>query len=144
MFYFYRYCAYTIGDQSAMDDLLQMHGSSRQDPLLAGKLDSLIAESRGIKAASMSEITWRGNVIRVKNSKVIIKQLFALLSILLYLSNFFLLYLVNANMYDEVSLLYWFCNLISLNKLFSGPHLQYFHLNTEVPCFVISDDHIVC
>ena len=53
-----------------MDDLLQMHGSSRQDPLLAGKLDSLIAESRGVKAASMSEITWRGRVIRVKNTKV--------------------------------------------------------------------------
>ena len=53
-----------------MDDLLQMHGSSRQDPLLAGKLDSLIAESRSSKAASMSEITWRGHVIRVKNTKV--------------------------------------------------------------------------
>ena len=77
----FRYCAYTIGDQSAMDDLLQMRGSSRQDPLLAGKLDSLIAESRGSKAASMSEITWRGHLIRVKNTKVatfcaVIAQLF--------------------------------------------------------------------
>ncbi|CAK8697291.1 unnamed protein product [Clavelina lepadiformis] len=65
-----RYCAYTIGDQSAIDDLMQMHGTGRQDPLLAGKLDSLIAESRERKAASMSEIIWRGRKIRIKNNKV--------------------------------------------------------------------------
>jgi len=65
-----RYCAYTIGDQSAIDDLMHMHGSGRHDPLLSGKLDSLIAESRERKASSMSEITWRNRVIRIKNNKV--------------------------------------------------------------------------
>ena len=49
---------------------MQMHGTGRQDPLLAGKLDSLIAESRERKAASMSEIIWRGRKIRIKNNKV--------------------------------------------------------------------------
>nr|CAB3266573.1 signal recognition particle subunit SRP68 [Phallusia mammillata] len=65
-----RYCAYTIGDQSAMDDLMHIHGTGRQDPLLAGKLDSLIAASRERKAASMSEVTWRNRTIRIKNNKV--------------------------------------------------------------------------
>ncbi|XP_002120160.2 signal recognition particle subunit SRP68-like isoform X2 [Ciona intestinalis] len=65
-----RYCAYTIGDQSAMDDLMQMHGTGRQDPLLSEKLDFLIAESREKKAESMSEIIWRNRTIRVKNNKV--------------------------------------------------------------------------
>lgn len=66
-----RYCAYTIGDQSAMEDLVQMKGTNRQvDPLLADKLDSLIAESREKQASTMSEVEWIGRTVRVKNNKV--------------------------------------------------------------------------
>jgi len=53
-----------------MNELMQIHGTGRQDPLLAGKLDLLIAESRERKAASMSEVTWRNRTVRIKNNKV--------------------------------------------------------------------------
>nr|XP_039252363.1 signal recognition particle subunit SRP68-like [Styela clava] len=65
-----RYCAYNIGDQSAMDDLLQLRASHKQDVLLADKLDSLVIQAKEQKATSMSEFVWKKHTIPVKNNKV--------------------------------------------------------------------------
>ncbi|XP_011161227.1 signal recognition particle subunit SRP68 [Solenopsis invicta] len=52
-----RYCAYNIGDTSAMDDLMQMRGQLSGE--LMASLDSLIAQTRE-KQANVEEVTWRG------------------------------------------------------------------------------------
>ncbi|XP_012531397.1 signal recognition particle subunit SRP68 [Monomorium pharaonis] len=52
-----RYCAYNIGDSSAMDDLMQMRGQLSGE--LMASLDSLIAQTRE-KQANVEEVTWRG------------------------------------------------------------------------------------
>ncbi|TGZ33038.1 signal recognition particle subunit SRP68 [Temnothorax curvispinosus] len=52
-----RYCAYNIGDTSAMDDLMQMRGQLSGE--LMASLDSLIAQTRE-KQANIEEVTWRG------------------------------------------------------------------------------------
>ncbi|KAL6259841.1 hypothetical protein P5V15_009751 [Pogonomyrmex californicus] len=52
-----RYCAYNIGDISAMDDLMQMRGQLSGE--LMASLDSLIAQTRE-KQANIEEVTWRG------------------------------------------------------------------------------------
>ncbi|KAH0953074.1 hypothetical protein HN011_002306 [Eciton burchellii] len=52
-----RYCAYNIGDTSAMDDLMQMRGQLSGE--LMASLDSLIAQTRE-KQANTEEVTWRG------------------------------------------------------------------------------------
>lgn len=65
-----RYCAYNIGDESAMNDLIQMRSSRKQDVLLSDKLDSLVIQVKEQKAVSMSEIAWKSHKIPVKNNKV--------------------------------------------------------------------------
>lgn len=52
-----RYCAYNIGDASAMDDLMQMRGQLSGE--LMASLDSLIAQTRK-KQANTEEVIWRG------------------------------------------------------------------------------------
>lgn len=52
-----RYCAYNIGDASAMDDLMQMRGQLSGE--LMASLNSLIAQTRE-KQASSEEVMWRG------------------------------------------------------------------------------------
>lgn len=52
-----RYCAYNIGDTSAIDDLMQMRGQLSGE--LMASLDSLIAQTRE-KQASTEEVMWRG------------------------------------------------------------------------------------
>ncbi|KMQ93998.1 signal recognition particle 68 kda protein [Lasius niger] len=52
-----RYCAYNIGDTSAMDDLMQMRGQLSGE--LMASLDSLIAQTRE-KQTNIEEVTWRG------------------------------------------------------------------------------------
>ncbi|XP_011635909.1 signal recognition particle subunit SRP68 [Pogonomyrmex barbatus] len=52
-----RYCAYNIGDISAMDDLMQMRGQLSGE--LMASLDSLIAQTRE-KQANIEEVTWCG------------------------------------------------------------------------------------
>jgi len=65
-----RYCAYNIGDESAIEDLRQMRlKSGREDPLTS-KLDELIEKTREKQAATLSEVTWRGRTIPVKNEAV--------------------------------------------------------------------------
>jgi len=53
-----RYCAYNIGDTSAMDDLMQMRGQLSGE--LMASLDSLIAQTREKQATNIEEVTWRG------------------------------------------------------------------------------------
>ncbi|XP_076649795.1 signal recognition particle 68 [Halictus rubicundus] len=52
-----RYCAYNIGDTTAIDDLMQMRGQLSGE--LLASLDSLIAQTRE-KQANTEEVTWRG------------------------------------------------------------------------------------
>ncbi|XP_017797746.1 PREDICTED: signal recognition particle subunit SRP68 [Habropoda laboriosa] len=52
-----RYCAYNIGDTTAIDDLMQMRGQLSGE--LLASLDSLIAQTRE-KQANAEEVTWRG------------------------------------------------------------------------------------
>lgn len=52
-----RYCAYNIGDTSAMDDLMQMRGQLSGE--LMASLDSLIAQTRE-RQTNTEEVTWRG------------------------------------------------------------------------------------
>ncbi|XP_016913688.2 signal recognition particle subunit SRP68 [Apis cerana] len=52
-----RYCAYNIGDTTAIDDLMQMRGQLSGE--LLANLDSLIAQTRE-KQANAEEVTWRG------------------------------------------------------------------------------------
>ncbi|XP_012171630.1 signal recognition particle subunit SRP68 [Bombus terrestris] len=52
-----RYCAYNIGDTTAIDDLMQMRGQLSGE--LLASLDSLIAQTRE-KQINAEEVTWRG------------------------------------------------------------------------------------
>ena len=52
-----RYCAYNIGDTSAIDDLMQMRGQLSGE--LLASLDALITQTRE-KQTSTEEIVWRG------------------------------------------------------------------------------------
>uniref|UniRef100_A0A2R9A4B1 Signal recognition particle subunit SRP68 n=1 Tax=Pan paniscus TaxID=9597 RepID=A0A2R9A4B1_PANPA len=66
-----RYCAYNIGDQSAINELMQMRlRSGGTEGLLAEKLEALITQTRAKQAATMSEVEWRGRTIPVKIDKV--------------------------------------------------------------------------
>ncbi|XP_030064083.1 signal recognition particle subunit SRP68 [Microcaecilia unicolor] len=66
-----RYCAYNIGDQSAINELMQMRlRSGGTEGFLAEKLESLITQTRAKKAATMSEVEWRGRAVPVKIDKV--------------------------------------------------------------------------
>ncbi|XP_068119844.1 signal recognition particle subunit SRP68 [Hyperolius riggenbachi] len=66
-----RYCAYNIGDKTAMDELMQMRlRSGGAEGLIAEKLEALISQTRAKQAATMSEVEWRGRTIPVKIDKV--------------------------------------------------------------------------
>ncbi|XP_077300092.1 signal recognition particle 68 isoform X2 [Arctopsyche grandis] len=59
-----RYCAYNIGDKSAIDDLLQMRGQGMVD-----NLDALMAQARESRVGSLQEVEWRGRRITVRPEK---------------------------------------------------------------------------
>nr|XP_034180428.1 signal recognition particle subunit SRP68 [Osmia lignaria] len=61
-----RYCAYNIGDTTAIDDLMQMRGQLSGE--LLASLDSLIAQTRE-KQTSAEEVTWRGKSCGVVPSR---------------------------------------------------------------------------
>ncbi|NP_001093374.1 signal recognition particle 68kDa L homeolog [Xenopus laevis] len=66
-----RYCAYNIGDKTAMDELMQMRlRTGGTEGLLAEKLEALITQTRAKQAATMSEVEWRGRTVPVKIDKV--------------------------------------------------------------------------
>ncbi|XP_011314993.1 signal recognition particle subunit SRP68 [Fopius arisanus] len=52
-----RYCAYNVGDTSAIDDLMQMRGQLSNELLMS--LDSLMAQTRE-KQSTAEEVLWRG------------------------------------------------------------------------------------
>uniref|UniRef100_A0A8C9WQ92 Signal recognition particle subunit SRP68 n=1 Tax=Scleropages formosus TaxID=113540 RepID=A0A8C9WQ92_SCLFO len=62
-----RYCAYNIGDQNAINDLMQMR--LRGGGMMAEKLEALITQTRAKQAATMSEVEWRGRTVPVKIDK---------------------------------------------------------------------------
>ncbi|KAM9792872.1 signal recognition particle subunit SRP68 [Neosynchiropus ocellatus] len=64
-----RYCAYNIGDQNAINDLMQMRLAGGGGGMMAEKLESLITQARTKQAATMSEVEWRGRIVPVKNDK---------------------------------------------------------------------------
>ncbi|KAG1957236.1 signal recognition particle subunit SRP68 [Pimephales promelas] len=65
-----RYCAYNIGDQNAINDLMQMRLSAGGGGgMMAEKLETLITQTRAKQAAVMSEVEWRGRTVPVKIDK---------------------------------------------------------------------------
>uniref|UniRef100_A0A8B9KSF4 Signal recognition particle subunit SRP68 n=1 Tax=Astyanax mexicanus TaxID=7994 RepID=A0A8B9KSF4_ASTMX len=65
-----RYCAYNIGDQNAINDLMQMRLSAGGGGgMMAEKLETLITQTRAKQAATMSEVEWRGRSVPVKIDK---------------------------------------------------------------------------
>ncbi|XP_056102103.1 signal recognition particle subunit SRP68 [Rhinichthys klamathensis goyatoka] len=65
-----RYCAYNIGDQNAINDLMQMRLSAGGGGgMMAQKLETLITQTRAKQAAVMSEVEWRGRTVPVKIDK---------------------------------------------------------------------------
>lgn len=65
-----RYCAYNIGDQNAINDLMQMRLSAGGGGgMMAEKLEVLITQTRAKQAAMMSEVEWRGRTVPVKIDK---------------------------------------------------------------------------
>ncbi|XP_049577674.1 signal recognition particle subunit SRP68 [Syngnathus scovelli] len=65
-----RYCAYNIGDQNAINDLMQMRLTGGGGGMMAEKLETLITQARTKQAATMSEVEWRGRSVPVKIDKV--------------------------------------------------------------------------
>ncbi|XP_063961502.1 signal recognition particle subunit SRP68-like [Lytechinus pictus] len=63
-----RYCAYNIGDESAINDLVQMRLKSGGQ--MSTNIDSLLAQTREKQAATLSEVTWRGRTVPVRNEQV--------------------------------------------------------------------------
>ncbi|KAK9508807.1 hypothetical protein O3M35_006274 [Rhynocoris fuscipes] len=64
-----RYCAYSIGDNTAISDLKSLHGAAHGD--LLDTLDRLMAEARQKEGGGgVSEVTWRGRTVAVKPSVV--------------------------------------------------------------------------
>ncbi|XP_028395566.1 signal recognition particle subunit SRP68-like [Dendronephthya gigantea] len=68
-----RYCAYNLDDGNVdINELMKMRftpGSGAQD-LLADKLDMVISQTREKQASSLTEITWKGKSVPVKNEQV--------------------------------------------------------------------------
>lgn len=64
-----RYCAYNIGDESAIEDLMQMRREAGEGGL-SGELDALLSQTREKQAATLSEVTWQGRTVPVKNEPV--------------------------------------------------------------------------
>ncbi|XP_014677050.1 PREDICTED: signal recognition particle subunit SRP68-like [Priapulus caudatus] len=68
-----RYCAYNIGDESALSDLMQMRlasGKAGGEDLLSSTIDVLIAQTREKQSSTLSEVTWRGRCVPVTQEKV--------------------------------------------------------------------------
>ncbi|RMX59028.1 hypothetical protein pdam_00022032 [Pocillopora damicornis] len=71
-----QYCAYNLNEGTTdISDLMQLRwsassGSTTQDPVLAAKIDEVIAQTREREAAAMTEVSWCGRNVPVKNEKV--------------------------------------------------------------------------
>ncbi|XP_022780603.1 signal recognition particle subunit SRP68-like [Stylophora pistillata] len=70
-----RYCAYNLSEGTTdISDLMQLRwsasGSGTHDPVLTAKIDEVIAQTREREAAAMTEVSWCGRCVPVKNEKV--------------------------------------------------------------------------
>lgn len=65
-----RYCEYNIGDSSAIEDLMQMRLNVGSEDPLTSKLDELIEKTREKQSQSLSEVSWLGRIIPVRNLNV--------------------------------------------------------------------------
>ncbi|XP_077526149.1 signal recognition particle 68 [Haemaphysalis longicornis] len=63
-----RYCAYNIGDETAISDLKRMRVQGNVS--MATELDHLIEQAREKQASSLSEVTWLGRTVAVRHEKV--------------------------------------------------------------------------
>ncbi|KAL1116023.1 hypothetical protein AAG570_005518 [Ranatra chinensis] len=63
-----RYCAYNIGDCSAISDLKSLHTIAHGDIL--DNLESLMAKARDKQGASIREVNWRGKKLTVRPPSV--------------------------------------------------------------------------
>jgi len=61
-----RFCRHRLGDEAATSSLLGMRESSELD----GRLQDLLTEARQRQAASLTEVTWKGRTLPVKQHKV--------------------------------------------------------------------------
>ncbi|KAJ8319344.1 hypothetical protein KUTeg_004435 [Tegillarca granosa] len=64
-----RYCAYNIGDESAINELKQMRRKGGEDQLTS-QLDELLSQTREKQAVTLSEVTWRNRTAQVKSEPV--------------------------------------------------------------------------
>ncbi|XP_073997012.1 signal recognition particle 68 [Rhodnius prolixus] len=61
-----RYCAYSIGDNTAISDLKSLHGTAQGE--LLDTLDRLMAEARQKEGGGgVSEVSWQGRTVGVKH-----------------------------------------------------------------------------
>ncbi|XP_045214058.2 signal recognition particle subunit SRP68-like [Mercenaria mercenaria] len=65
-----RYCAYNIGDETAIEDLMQMRREAGGGDFMLGELDTLLSQTREKQAATLSEVTWQGRTVPVKSEPV--------------------------------------------------------------------------
>nr|CAD7447678.1 unnamed protein product [Timema bartmani] len=63
-----RYCAYNIGDDSSIDDLLELRSHGQGD--LLANLDTLMAQTRERGTEVVSEVEWRGRSVPAKPERV--------------------------------------------------------------------------
>ncbi|KAF2349860.1 Signal recognition particle subunit SRP68 [Trinorchestia longiramus] len=61
-----RYCRHHLGDKAATSSLLAM----TDDSALGEKLNVLVSQAREKQAATLSEVSWRGRTLTVKQEKV--------------------------------------------------------------------------
>lgn len=59
-----RFCAYSIGDKEAGEELAKMRVGQNEI------LDDLLKETRAHQAAALSQVTWRGRTVGVQHEKV--------------------------------------------------------------------------
>ncbi|CAC5402336.1 SRP68 [Mytilus coruscus] len=64
-----RYCAYNIGDESAIAELKEMRRKGGEDQLTS-HLDDLLSQTREKQTATLSEVTWLGRSVPVKSEPV--------------------------------------------------------------------------
>ncbi|KAH6942089.1 hypothetical protein HPB50_000664 [Hyalomma asiaticum] len=62
-----RYCAYNIGDETAISDLKRMR--LQGNVTMGTELDHLIEQAREKQASSLSEVTWLGRTVPVRHEK---------------------------------------------------------------------------
>ena len=65
-----RYCAFSLGDQNTAQLDILKSGASLDDEYLASKLDSLVLQTREKQAVTLSDVSWLGKTMSVKQEKV--------------------------------------------------------------------------